>query len=67
MSKYLVNHGSEGILVGGTTGEGATMSSEEKLKLYKMIVDAVGKNGTEKRVSVIGNVGTMGRRKQSSF
>lgn len=43
MSKYLVNHGSEGILVGGTTGEGATMSSEEKLKLYKMIVDAVGK------------------------
>ena len=47
LSKYLVNHGSEGILVGGTTGEGATMSSEEKLKLYKMIVDAVGKNGTE--------------------
>jgi len=49
LSKYLVNHGSEGILVGGTTGEGATMSSEEKLKLYKMIVDAVGKNGTEKK------------------
>ena len=25
LSKYLVNHGSEGILVGGTTGEGATI------------------------------------------
>ncbi|MFQ7109479.1 MAG: dihydrodipicolinate synthase family protein [Dialister invisus] len=67
LSKYLVNHGSEGILVGGTTGEGATMSSEEKLKLYKMIVDAVGKNGTEKRVSVIGNVGTIGTKETIEF
>ena len=67
LSKYLVNHGSEGILVGGTTGEGATMSSEEKLKLYKMIVDAVGKNGTEKRVSVIGNAGTIGTKETIEF
>ena len=33
LAKYLIHHGSEGILVGGTTGEGATMSSDEKLKL----------------------------------
>lgn len=49
LAKHLVAHGSEGILVGGTTGEGATMTTEEKLKLYKTIVDAVGRNAPGKR------------------
>ena len=31
LAKHLVEHGSEGILVGGTTGEGATMTADEKL------------------------------------
>lgn len=52
LCRHLIKHGSEGILVGGTTGEGAVMSVEEKLKLYKTVVDAVGKD-----VPVIGNVG----------
>ena len=36
LAKHLVAHGSEGLLVGGTTGEGATMTAEEKLKLYTL-------------------------------
>ena len=28
LGKYLISHGSEGLLVGGTTGEGATLSKE---------------------------------------
>lgn len=59
LAKYLIHHGSEGILVGGTTGEGATMSSDEKLKLYEMIVNTAGKKGTDKRVPIMGNVGTI--------
>lgn len=52
LSKYLVKNGSEGILVGGTTGEGATLSEEEKIKLYKTIINSVGKESY-----VIGNAG----------
>ncbi|WP_299143716.1 4-hydroxy-tetrahydrodipicolinate synthase [uncultured Dialister sp.] len=62
LAKHLVAHGSEGILVGGTTGEGATMTSEEKLKLYKTIVDAVGRNAPGKKVPVMGNIGTISTR-----
>ena len=53
LAKHLVAHGSEGLLVGGTTGEGATMTAEEKLKLYTLIVDAVGKRGEGKKVPVM--------------
>ncbi|WP_418468190.1 dihydrodipicolinate synthase family protein, partial [Dialister succinatiphilus] len=62
LAKHLVAHGSEGILVGGTTGEGATMTTEEKLKLYKTIVDAVGRNAPGKKVPVMGNIGTISTR-----
>ena len=61
LAKHLVAHGSEGILVGGTTGEGATMTTEEKLKLYKTIVDAVGRNAPGKKVPVMGNIGTISK------
>lgn len=57
LAKHLIDHGSEGILVGGTTGEGATMSAEEKLKLYSAVVDAVGSRAEGKKVPVMGNVG----------
>lgn len=62
LANYLVSHGSEGLLVAGTTGEGATMSAEEKLKLYRLIVDSVGK-----KVSVIGNVGSISTKETISF
>lgn len=53
LAKHLVANGSDGILVCGTTGEGAVMSDEEKVLLFKTIVAAVG--GT---ASVIANTGS---------
>lgn len=57
LAKHLINHGSEGILVGGTTGEGAVMSEEEKLKLYDCVIRVVGQKAEGKKVPVIGNAG----------
>lgn len=57
LAKHLIEHGTEGILVGGTTGEGAVMSEEEKLKLYDCIIKAVGSKAEGKKVPVIGNAG----------
>lgn len=62
LATYLPKHGSEGLLVAGTTGEGATMSDEEKLKLYRLICDTVKPN-----VSVIGNVGAIGTQDTIDF
>ncbi len=42
LARFLVTHGSDGILVTGTTGESPTMSDEEKLALLKTVIDAVG-------------------------
>ena len=41
-AKALVNTGSDGLLIGGTTGESPSMSEEEKLELFKSVKDAVG-------------------------
>lgn len=57
LARHLIAHGSEGILVGGTTGEGAVLSEEEKLKLYDCMVKAVGAKAEGQKVPVIGNVG----------
>jgi 4-hydroxy-tetrahydrodipicolinate synthase len=40
----LSKSGSDGILIGGTTGESPTLSDEEKLKLFKVVKEAVGGN-----------------------
>lgn len=50
---YLLDGGSDSILVCGTTGESPTLTSEEKLHLFKTVVDHV-----EGRVPVIANVGS---------
>ena len=39
---YLVDHGSDGVVVAGTTGESPTLSDDEKLELFAAAVDAVG-------------------------
>lgn len=62
LARYLTDHGSDGILVGATTGEGATMSAEEKLKLYETIVHAVGD-----RVLVVGNTGGVDTAASAAF
>lgn len=46
LAKYLVANGSNGLVVTGSTGEAATLSNEEKLKLYQVVLDAVGDKAT---------------------
>jgi len=42
LAKHLVNNGSDGLVVAGTTGESPTLTREEKLKLFEVVLDAVG-------------------------
>ncbi len=42
LARHLIDHGSDGIVVCGSTGEGATMTDDEKVALFRAIVDAVG-------------------------
>jgi 4-hydroxy-tetrahydrodipicolinate synthase len=50
---HLVAHGSDGIVVAGTTGESPTLSDEEKLELFAASVDAVGD-----RAAIVAGTGT---------
>ena len=49
----LLDSGSEGLVVAGTTGESPTVSHEEKLRLFTEVKSAVGDRG-----AVIANTGT---------
>ncbi len=42
----LVDSGSDGVVVAGTTGESPTLTKQEKLGLFKAVVEAVGGKGT---------------------
>ena len=53
LATYLVDHGSDGIVVCGTTGESPTLSDKEKLLLFAAARDVVGD-----RASVIAGTGT---------
>ena len=43
---HLVDHGSDGLVVAGTTGEASTLTDSEKLSLYAAAVEAVGDRAT---------------------
>lgn len=53
LAQALLNSGSDGILVSGTTGESPTLTHEEKLRLFAEIKSTVGRQGT-----VIASTGT---------
>jgi 4-hydroxy-tetrahydrodipicolinate synthase len=53
LTRNLVDHGSSGLVVGGTTGESPTLTKAEKVAIFKAAVDAVGD-----RASVIAGTGT---------
>ena len=50
---YLVDNGSDGVVVNGTTGEASTLSEEERIELIIAALDAVGD-----RATVIAGTGT---------
>jgi 4-hydroxy-tetrahydrodipicolinate synthase len=42
LARFLVERGSDGLVVAGTTGESPVLTQEEKLKLFKVVKEAVG-------------------------
>jgi 4-hydroxy-tetrahydrodipicolinate synthase len=53
LATFLVDNGSDGLVVCGTTGESPTLTDAEKLELFRAAVDAVGG-----RATVIAGTGT---------
>jgi 4-hydroxy-tetrahydrodipicolinate synthase len=53
LARHLVDHGSEGLVLAGTTGEGPTLTDAEKLELFEVVLDEVGADAR-----VIANTGT---------
>jgi 4-hydroxy-tetrahydrodipicolinate synthase len=53
LATHLANHGHDGLVVNGTTGESATTTDEENVDLVRAVVEAVGD-----RVTVVAGVGT---------
>lgn len=53
LAGWLIDHGSDGLVVAGTTGESPTLTYEEKVELWRAIVEAA-----EGRASVIAGTGT---------
>jgi 4-hydroxy-tetrahydrodipicolinate synthase len=46
LARFLVEHGSDGLVVSGTTGESPTLSDDEKLELCRVALDEVGDEAT---------------------
>ena len=53
LASYLVEHGNDGLVISGTTGESPTTSDEEKDRLLRAVVEAVGD-----RAKIVAGVGT---------
>ena len=46
LAQFLLDNGSDGLVVAGTTGESPTLSDDERLELFRVAVDAVNGRGT---------------------
>jgi len=53
LAEHLIEHGSEGLVIHGTTGEASTLTDDEKLALTEAVAGAVGE-----RVPVISGTGS---------
>lgn len=53
LATHLVDHGHDGLVVSGTTGESPTVDPDEQRELLRVVVDAVGR-----RASVVAGAGT---------
>lgn len=45
LARALINSGSDGLVIGGTTGEAPAMSDDERLKLFDEVKQAIGDDG----------------------
>lgn len=62
LTRYLLDGGSDSILVCGTTGESPTVDNSDKLRLFETVVEEVAG-----RVPVIGNVGSNNTERSVEF
>src|SRR5947208_1294176 len=62
LATFLVDNGSDGLVVCGTTGESPTLSDAEKLDLFRVAVDEVGG-----RATVIAGTGTYDTRHSAAL
>lgn len=46
LAHHLIEHGNDGLVVAGTTGESPTLTHDETLALFSAVVDAVGAHAT---------------------
>jgi 4-hydroxy-tetrahydrodipicolinate synthase len=53
LARFLVDNGSDGVVVAGTTGESPTLTDDEKLELFAAALEAVGD-----RATVVAGTGT---------
>lgn len=53
LARHLVDHGSEGLVVAGSTGEASTLTDDEQAALFRVVKDAVGTDA-----SVVAGTGT---------
>jgi len=53
LARHLVDNGSDGIVVAGTTGESPTLTDEERIDLFRAAIEAVGGDA-----SVVAGTGT---------
>jgi 4-hydroxy-tetrahydrodipicolinate synthase len=53
LAHHLVEHGSDGLVMAGTTGEASTLTDDEKVALYRLAVREVGE-----RASVVAGTGS---------
>lgn len=54
LARHLAEQGTDTLVVAGTTGESPTLSDQEKIALFKTVVDAVA----EKKTKVVAGTGT---------
>jgi 4-hydroxy-tetrahydrodipicolinate synthase len=51
LARWLADHGSDGLVIAGTTGEGSTLTDDEKLDLWRAVAESV-------TIPVIANTGS---------
>src|SRR5699024_8276123 len=68
--EHLIANGTDGVVVAGTTGESPTLTTEEKIALFKFVVDEVagritviagtGSNNTRESIALTKEAETLG-------